>query len=69
MNTRDDTATTRTNAPALEAPVLVPIGDAENVVLGLPWGGDDYLGYTPWPSEFEEDNGGPRAPCTQADPK
>ena len=56
MNTRDDTTITRTNAIAFEAPTLVPIGDADTVVLGLPWAGDDYVGFTPWPFEFEEDD-------------
>ena len=54
MNTRDDFPTTRTRATAFEAPTLVSIGDAESVVLGFPWGGDDYFGYTPTRFEFQE---------------
>lgn len=56
MNTRDDPTTTRTNATALEAPTLVSIGDAESVILGFPWAGDDHFGYAPPRLEFEEDN-------------
>lgn len=55
MNTRDD-PTTPTNATVFEAPKLIPIGDAKNVVLGIPWNGDEYLGFTPPRFEFEEDN-------------
>ena len=64
MNTRDDPPTTRTCATAFEAPTLVSIGDAESVVLGLPWGGDDHFGYAPPRFEFQEDedeNGAPPA--------
>ena len=56
MNIRDDAAMTRTDATAFEPPALVPIGDAENVVLGIPGIGDDYLGFTPPGFEFQEDN-------------
>ena len=64
MNTRDDPPTTRTCATAFEAPTLVSIGDAQSVVLGLPWGGDDHFGYSPPRFEFEEDDDGaaPRPP-------
>lgn len=58
MNTYDDPPITRASATAFEVPTLVPIGDAENVVMGLPWAGDDYVGFTPWPFEFKEDNDG-----------
>lgn len=58
MSTRDDPPTTRTGATAFEAPTLVSIGDADSVVLGFPWGGDDYFGYTPPRLEFEEDDEG-----------
>jgi len=67
MNTRDDPTAPRTNATAFEAPALVPIGDAENVVLGIPWVGDEYLGFTPPRFEFQDDDeekkeeGGPDA--------
>lgn len=67
MNTRDD-ATIDRNATAFKAPALVPIGDAENVVLGFPWVGDDYLGFTPPQFEFEEDNDEGGAPRAQASP-
>ncbi len=69
MNTRDDSPITSTNATAFEAPVLVLIGDAESVVLGLPWGGDDHLGYAPPQFEFQEDNddGGARPPKRSPD--
>ena len=56
MDTRDDSTTPRTNAIAFEAPTLVPIGDAENVVLGFPWAGEDYHGLIPAQFEFEEDH-------------
>lgn len=56
MNTRDDPTITRTNAPAFEAPALIPIGDAGNVVLGIPGGGDEHFGFTPPRFEFEEDD-------------
>jgi hypothetical protein len=56
MNYHDDPTTTRTNATAYEPPVLILIGDAENVVLGVPGGGDDHFGFSPWQFEFEEDN-------------
>ena len=69
MNTCDDTTITRTNATAFEAPALVPIGDAANVVLGIPWVGDEYLGLTPWPFEFEEDTDDGDAPTAQAPPR
>lgn len=55
MNTRDDPPTTRTNATVFEAPALIPIGDAENVVLGIPWNGDEYIGFIPPRFEFQED--------------
>lgn len=64
MNHHDDPTTTRTNATAYEPPVLILIGDAENVVLGVPGGGDDHFGFSPWQFEFEEDDdegGSPRA--------
>ena len=56
MKTHEDATRTRTNATAFEAPELLPIGDAENVVLGFPWVGDDFLGFVPTPFEFHEDN-------------
>ena len=67
MNSRDDPTTARTNA-AFEAPELIPIGAAETVVLGIPWNGDDYIGFTPPRFEFQEDNeeGGP---STQVSPR
>ena len=64
MNHHDDPTMTRTNATAYESPVLLLIGDAENVVFGVPGGGDDHFGFSPWQFEFEEDNdegGAPRA--------
>ena len=64
MNHQDDLTTTRTNATAYEPPILILIGDAENVVLGVPGGGDDHFGFSPWQFEFKEDNdegGDPRA--------
>ncbi len=64
MNHHDDPTMTRTNATTYESPVLLLIGDAENVVLGVPGGGDDHFGFSPWQFEFEEDNdegGAPRA--------
>lgn len=63
MNGRDDPTTTSTKVTAFEAPALVPIGDADAVVLGLPWPGDEHFGFTPPRFEFEEDDdeGGPRA--------
>ena len=68
MNNRDDPTIIRANAIAFEAPALVPIGYAESVVLGIPWIGDDYIGFTPPRFEFQEDDdeGGPR---TQALPR
>ena len=62
MNHRDDPTPTRTNATAYEPPVLMLIGDAENVVLGFPGGGDDHIGFSPWQFEFEEDNDEGAAP-------
>ena len=69
MNTRNDTMIAGTNAIAFEAPVLVPIGDAEDVVLGLPWPGDEYFGCTPPRFEFEEDDDGSGATPAQALPR
>lgn len=69
MNTHDDPTTTLTNAVAFEAPALVPIGDAENIVLGFPWyGGDDYFGFNPPQFEFQEDDDEGGAPSAQALP-
>ena len=68
MNTRDDPTIARTNAAAFQAPALIPIGNAENVVLGVPWQGDEYLGFTPWTFEFQEDNDDGGAPSAQALP-
>ena len=56
MNHRDHPTTTRTTITGYEPPVLLPIGDAANVVLGIPAGGDDLLGFIPWPFEFKEDH-------------
>ena len=56
MNARDNPTIIRTDATVFEAPALVPIGNAENVVLGIPWFGDDYLGFTPPAFEFQEDD-------------
>ena len=56
MNIRDDAATIRPDPTAFKAPTLVPIGDAENVVLGIPWVGDEYLGFTPPKFEFQDDS-------------
>ena len=39
-----------------EAPVLTVIGDASQVILGVPGGGDDYFGFTIWEFEFEPDS-------------
>ena len=65
MNHHDEPTTNRTTAKAYESPVLIPIGDVENVVLGIPWGGDEYFGFTPPRFEFQEDHddedGAPRA--------
>ena len=64
MNHHDHRTRTSTNATVYEPPVLIPIGDAANVVLGIPAGGDDHLGFIPWRFEFEEDDdedGTPRA--------
>lgn len=69
MNPRDDPTVTPTNAVAFEAPALVPIGDAENVVLGIPWYGDDYFGFTPPQFEFQEDDDEGGAPQAQALPR
>ena len=55
MYTRDDPTIIRRNDTAFEAPALIPLGDAENVVLGIPWGGDDYFGFTPPRFEFQVD--------------
>ncbi len=66
MNARNEPTTTRTNAAVFEAPALVPIGDAEDVVLGFPWGGDDYFGFTPPRFEFQEDNDEEGTLCGQA---
>ena len=65
MNSHDDPTITPTNATPYEPPVLLSIGDAENVVLGLPGGGDDQFGFSPWQFEFQEDpheDGAPRRP-------
>ena len=56
MNHRDEPTTTGASAAAYEPPVLIPIGDADNVVLGIPGGGDDQFGFCPWQFEFQEDN-------------
>ncbi len=69
MNTRADFTITRTNVTAFEAPALVPIGDAENVVLGFPVPGDELFGFTPPRFEFEEDNDEVGAPPAQALPR
>lgn len=69
MNHHDDAPTTRTNAMAYEPPVLIPIGDAENVVLGFPAGGDDHFGFIPWTFEFEEDEDEDGARPSQAPPR
>ena len=68
MKTRNDRPTTRTCATVFEAPTLVPIGDAESVVLGFPWGGDDHFGYAPPRLEFLEDNDDGGAPSAQVFP-
>ena len=63
MNQHDDPTATPARATAYEPPVLIPIGDAERVVLGVPGGGDDYFGFSWWQFEFEEDDdegGAPR---------
>lgn len=69
MNTRDDPTITPTNATAFETPALVPIGDAENVVLGFPWTGDDYFGFNPPRFEFQEDDDEGGAPPPEALPE
>ena len=69
MNTRDDSTISRTNAAAFEPPALVSIGDADRVVLGLPWGGDDHFGYAPPLFEFQEDDHEAGAPRAQAHPR
>lgn len=56
MTTRHDPTIVRTNAAMFEAPALIPIGDAKNVVLGIPWNGDDYIGFTPPQFEFQADD-------------
>lgn len=56
MSDHDDPAIAGTNATAYEPPALISIGDAENVVLGFPGGGDDQFGFSPWQFEFEEDD-------------
>ncbi len=56
MNNREDLTTASTKATAFEAPALLPIGDAKNVVLGLPWLGDEHFGCTPPRFEFHEDD-------------
>ena len=56
MDTRDDPTIVRTNATAFEPPALVPIGDVENVVLGLPIPGDEHFGLIPPGFEFQEDD-------------
>ncbi len=66
MNTRDDPTIIRTNATAFEAPTLLSIGNAECVVLGFPWAGDDHFGYAPPRFEFEEDNDEDGVPRVQA---
>lgn len=69
MNIRDNATITRTNATAFEAPTLVLIGDAESVVLGIPWGGHDHFGYAPPQFEFQEDDHGAGAPRAQEHPR
>ena len=66
MNGRDDPTITSTKVTAFEAPALVPIGDADAVVLGLPWPGDEHFGFTPPRFEFEEDNDDSGTPSAQA---
>ena len=56
MNHHDDPTTARTTDTAYEPPVLILIGDAANVVLGIPGGGDDHFGFSPWQFEFKEDD-------------
>lgn len=56
MNHHDDPKPARTTDTAYEPPALIPIGDAVNVVLGIPGGGDDYFGFIPWQFEFEDDD-------------
>ena len=58
MNHHDHLKTGSTRPTAYEPPVLIPIGDAEHVVLGIPGGGDDHFGFSPWQFEFEDDNDG-----------
>ena len=68
MNTRNDGTIARTTATLFEAPTLVAIGDAQSVVLGVPWGGHDHFGYAPPRFEFEEDNDEGGAPRAQGPP-
>ena len=56
MSHHDDPTTTRTDTTAYYPPVLILIGRAANVVLGIPAAGDDHHGFIPWRFEFEEDN-------------
>lgn len=56
MNHHDDPTTARTTAKALDPPTLIPVGSAESAVLGVPWGGDEYFGFTPLRFEFQEDH-------------
>ena len=69
MNIRDDPTIDRTNATGFEAPELIPIGDAKNVVLGIPWNGDDYIGFIPPRFEFEEDDGEHGRPSGRTPPE
>ena len=69
MDTRNDPTITRSTATEFAAPVLVPIGDAQNVVLGLPWAGEDHFGFALPRFEFEEDDDGGGAPPAQAPPR
>ena len=69
MNTRDDPPIARPNATAFEAPALIPIGDAETVVLGIPWTGDEYVGFTPPRFEFQEDDDEERRPRARGLPR
>ena len=56
MNRHDDPTPAPTTDTAYEPPVLITIGDAARVVLGIPGGGDDHFGFSPWQFEFQEDD-------------
>ena len=56
MNKHHHTVPAPPDDTVYKPPVLIAVGDAQNVVLGLPGGGDDQFGFSPWQFEFDEDN-------------